>query len=605
MNFVSIEYFYFLSLVLLIKYFLPTKYLKYFLLFSSYFFYSVWDIRFLSLIVISTLTDYFLSLKIFKENKLAIRKRYLSLSLIINLGILFIFKYFDFFVNSFMRFGLFNDGTFNSLNIILPVGISFYTFQTISYTLDVFNSKIEPERDLITFANYVCFFPQLVAGPIERASVLIPRLKNFENENNFDIQNLYLIAQGLVMKAVIADNISIVVESIYKEIENSSSSYLLIGAICFSIQIYCDFAGYSRIARGSAGLLGVKLSTNFNSPYASKNIQEFWSRWHITLSSWFRDYLYIPLGGNRKKVIRNIFNLLLTMLIAGLWHGASWNFVIWGFLYGIILSLRYTKQIIGINYKDLFVIFLLLIGTYKIFYEPHTSNYFETYQVELTENSIYSKLNFPADGRCMNSLNSLGNFDDKNINYKIEKIDSSFKCHNRIMGVNSEILDSNKELVFVVGNNELIPTQITRENLFVFAMIVILIQRKFQFKLIKIFSTFVLTTILWIPFRVKGFENIKTFFTSLMSNNSVILNPPTEHWTRLLNIENGNYLGLYSSKFIFPILILFLIEFVDIYFKNNKLLKKKNLTNFIISSYVVLFILFAAREYSPFIYFQF
>jgi len=604
-NFISIEYFYFLSFVLLIKYFLPRKYLKYFLLFSSYFFYSVWDIRFLSLIVISTLTDYFLSLKIFKENKLEIRKRYLSLSLIINLGILLIFKYFDFFVNSFMRFGFFNDGTFNSLNIILPVGISFYTFQTISYTLDVFNSKIEPERDLITFANYVCFFPQLVAGPIERASVLIPRLKNFENKNNFDIQNLYLIGQGLVMKAVVADNISIVVENIYKEIENSSSSYLLIGAICFSVQIYCDFAGYSRIARGSAGLLGVKLSTNFNSPYASKTIQEFWSRWHITLSSWFRDYLYIPLGGNRKKVIRNIFNLLLTMLIAGLWHGASWNFVIWGFLYGIILSLRYTKQIIGIDYKDLFVILLLLIGTYKIFYQPHTNNYFEIYQVELPENSIYSILDFPADGRCMNNLSSLGNFDDKNINYKIEKIDSSFKCHNRIMGVSSEILESNKELVFIVGNNELIPTQITRENLFVFGIIVILIQRKFQFKLIKIFSTFALTTILWIPFRIKGFENIKTFFTSLISNNSVILIPPTEHWSRLLNIENGNYLGLYSWKFIFPILILFLIEFVDIYFKNNKLLKKKNLTNFIISSYVVLFILFAAREYSPFIYFQF
>ena len=221
---------------------------------------------------------------------------------------------------------------------------------------------------MITFANYVCFFPQLVAGPIERASVLIPRLKNFENKNNFDIQNLYLIGQGLVMKAVVADNISIVVENIYKEIENSSSSYLLIGAICFSVQIYCDFAGYSRIARGSAGLLGVKLSTNFNSPYASKTIQEFWSRWHITLSSWFRDYLYIPLGGNRKKVIRNIFNLLLTMLIAGLWHGASWNFVIWGFLYGIILSLRYTKQIIGINYKDLFVYFCFN-WNYKIFYQ--------------------------------------------------------------------------------------------------------------------------------------------------------------------------------------------------------------------------------------------
>jgi len=604
-NFVSIEYFYFLSFVLLIKYFLPQRYLKYFLLFSSYFFYSVWDIRFLSLIVISTLTDYLLSLRIYKENKLSLKKRYLSLSLLINLGILFLFKYFDFFVSSFMRFGLFSEGAFNSLNIILPVGISFYTFQTISYTLDVFNSKIEPERDFVTFANYVCFFPQLVAGPIERASVLIPRLKSIKNKNNFDIQNLYLIAQGLVMKAVVADNISIVVENIYKEIENASSSYLFIGAICFSVQIYCDFAGYSRIARGSAGLLGIKLSTNFNSPYASKNIQEFWNRWHITLSSWFRDYLYIPLGGNRKKIIRNIFNLLITMLIAGLWHGASWNFLIWGFLYGIILSLRYTKQIIGFHYKDLLIILFLLIGSYKIFYQPLTSNYFETYQVNLPENSIYSMLDFPADGRCMNNLSSLDNFNDKKINYKIENIDSSFKCHNRIMGVSSEILDSNKELVFIVGNNELIPTQITREYLFVFGLILIFIQRKFQFKLIKIFSTFALTTILWVPFRIKGFENIKTFFTSLISNNSVILSPPTEHWSRLLNIDNGNYLGLYSWKFIFPILVLFLIEFVDIYFKNNTLLKKNTLTNFTISSYLVLFILFAAREYSPFIYFQF
>ena len=309
-----------------------------------------------------------------------------------------------------MRFGFFDSQAqaFNSLNIILPVGISFYTFQTISYTVDVYNKKIQPEDNFFVFATFVCFFPQLVAGPIERAENLIPQIKTSKTfEKSLIKPSIYLILQGFVLKAVVADNLSKIVENLYLEITNTSSTYLLIGTVCFSIQIYCDFAGYSRIARGSAGLLGIQLSQNFNFPYLSKSIQEFWRRWHITLSFWFRDYLYIPLGGNRKTIIRNIFNLIFTMTIAGLWHGAAWNFVLWGLLYGFFLSSRYFQNITKIGFKDLFFILLAILCIYQSFVKPYSFDYFERYDVKIEEASIYNYFNFPADGRCLNSFDDI------------------------------------------------------------------------------------------------------------------------------------------------------------------------------------------------------
>ena len=608
MNFISFEYIIFLIICIFISRFINNKYKILFLLLSSYVFYSFWDYRFLSLILISTVTDYFISKKIDTTLKTRDRKILLSLSILINLSILFTFKYFNFFIESFLRFGFFDNQTqvFNSLNIILPVGISFYTFQTISYTVDVYNKKIQPEDNFFVFATFVCFFPQLVAGPIERAENLIPQIKTSKTfEKSLLKPSLYLILQGFVLKAVIADNLSKVVENLYLEITNTSSAFLLIGTICFSIQIYCDFAGYSRIARGSAGLLGVQLSQNFNFPYLSKSIQEFWRRWHITLSFWFRDYLYIPMGGNRKTIIRNIFNLIFTMTIAGLWHGAAWNFVLWGFLYGFFLSSRYFQNIMKIGFKDLFFILLAVLCIYQSFIKPYNFDYFERYDVTIEEVSIYNYFNFPADGRCLNSFDDIKQIEIPETQITYEFVPSSFKCHSAVMGVNTETLKNQNELIIFVGKNELLPTFITRKIATVLFIIFFIYQKRFQSNLISIISTFLITNLMWIPFRIGGIGNITNFFTGLWVNNPILGTPPTEHWTRLLSIDNGNYLSLTSSKFIFPILIFVIIELIDLKAnKNLNQIKEKNYL-LIVNFFLILIILFSARTYSPFIYFQF
>jgi len=608
MNFISFEYIIFLIICIFISRFINNKYKILFLLLSSYVFYSFWDYRFLSLILISTVTDYFISKKIDTTLKTRDRKILLSLSILINLSILFTFKYFNFFIESFLRFGFFDNQTqvFNSLNIILPVGISFYTFQTISYTVDVYNKKIQPEDNFFVFATFVCFFPQLVAGPIERAENLIPQIKTSKTfEKSLLKPSLYLILQGFVLKAVIADNLSKVVENLYLEITNTSSAFLLIGTICFSIQIYCDFAGYSRIARGSAGLLGVQLSQNFNFPYLSKSIQEFWRRWHITLSFWFRDYLYIPMGGNRKTIIRNIFNLIFTMTIAGLWHGAAWNFILWGFLYGFFLSSRYFQNIMKIGFKDLFFILLAVLCIYQSFIKPYNFDYFERYDVTIEEVSIYNYFNFPADGRCLNSFDDIKQIEIPETQITYEFVPSSFKCHSAVMGVNTETLKNQNELIIFVGKNELLPTFITRKIATVLFIIFFIYQKRFQSNLISIISTFLITNLMWIPFRIGGIGNITNFFTGLWVNNPILGTPPTEHWTRLLSIDNGNYLSLTSSKFIFPILIFVIIELIDLKAnKNLNQIKEKNYL-LIVNFFLILIILFSARTYSPFIYFQF
>ena len=343
MLFNSLDFAIFLPIVFLLYWFVAQKNLKLqnaLIVLASYVFYGWWDWRFLSLIIFSTVVDYLIGQKLRSEDKLTKRKGLLWTSILVNLGFLGFFKYYNFFLENFVdAFSLFGmQINANSLNIILPVGISFYTFQTLSYTIDVYKKKLEPTQDFIAFSAFVCFFPQLVAGPIERATNLLPQ---FINNRKFNyrqaVNGVKLIIWGFFMKLVVADRLSIYVDAVYGNPVNHSSISLITATVFFTFQIYCDFAGYSNIAIGCSKLLGIDLMTNFKRPYFSQNVSEFWSRWHISLSSWFRDYLYIPLGGNRVNALRKKTNLIITFTVSGLWHGANWTFVIWGLINGVYL----------------------------------------------------------------------------------------------------------------------------------------------------------------------------------------------------------------------------------------------------------------------------
>jgi len=310
------------------------------LLAGSYIFYGWWDWRFLILIIVSSAADFFIGARIHTSKISRNRKILLVASLIINIGMLFFFKYFNFFIDSFkVLFSPFIEtGQWNSLNVILPVGISFYTFQTLSYTIDIYNEKIEPTKSALTFFTFVAFFPQLVAGPIERAGNLIPQ---FEAKRSFSYvqgtKGLKLILWGLFKKMVIADQLAVVVNAVYSSPENYNGWGIVLATFLFGFQIYSDFSGYSDIAIGTSRLFGIELMTNFQTPYFSTSFREFWHRWHISLSTWFRDYLYIPLGGNRFGIQKWARNIIITFTISGLWHGASFTFLIWGFIHGIFL----------------------------------------------------------------------------------------------------------------------------------------------------------------------------------------------------------------------------------------------------------------------------
>lgn len=316
-----------------------------FIVAASYYFYSAWDWRFLGLIWVSTLVDYICGRLIDREYQKGSgarqKKWFVVLSITTNLGILGFFKYYDFFIKSttalLSSFDL--HPSIPLLKVVLPVGISFYTFQTLSYTIDVYRGRIRSEKSLLNFAAYVAFFPQLVAGPIERASSL---LGQFSNRTTITREQLYtgfyLICSGMLKKVLIADNVSKLVD-LYFGMKHPSAFHVVVGAYAFAIQIYCDFSGYTDIARGVARCLGFELRINFNLPYFSTNPSDFWRRWHISLSTWLRDYLYIPLGGNRKGTGRMYINLMTTMLLGGLWHGAAWTFVVWGLFHGILLCI--------------------------------------------------------------------------------------------------------------------------------------------------------------------------------------------------------------------------------------------------------------------------
>ena len=351
MLFNSIDFAIFLPIVFALYWFVANKNLKlqnFLIVAASYFFYGWWDWRFLSLILFSTIIDYTIGQKLRVEENETKRKVLLWSSILLNLGFLGFFKYYNFFLDNFITaFSFFGtEINANSLNIILPVGISFYTFQTLSYTIDVYKRKLEPTNDIIAFSAFVSFFPQLVAGPIERATNLLPQFYK-KREFNYAkaVDGLRQILWGLFKKIVIADNCALYANEIFNNSSDYTGSTLFMGAIFFTFQIYCDFSGYSDIAIGTSRLFGFNLKQNFAFPYFSRDIAEFWRRWHISLSTWFRDYLYIPLGGSRGGKWNKIRNVFIIFIISGFWHGANWTFIIWGALNALFfLPLLLTKK---------------------------------------------------------------------------------------------------------------------------------------------------------------------------------------------------------------------------------------------------------------------
>lgn len=340
MLFNSIEFLIFFPIVFLFYFALPHKFRWIILLGASYYFYMAWKPEYIILIIISTMIDYTAALQMGKQKNRKKRRKYLFLSLFGNLGMLFLFKYFNFFNDSLRTIFIDFNIKYNipDFSLLLPMGISFYTFQTLSYTIDVYRGKKKPEKHFGIFALYVSFFPQLVAGPIERSERLLPQFytkKKFNYERT--VYGLKRMMWGMFKKVVIADRLAEYVNRVYNNPENFEGFSFIIATIFFAFQIYCDFSGYSDIAIGSAKILGFDLMENFKRPYFSKSIAEFWKRWHISLSTWFRDYLYISLGGNRVSRLRHYFNLFFTFLVSGLWHGANWTFIIWGMLHGFYL----------------------------------------------------------------------------------------------------------------------------------------------------------------------------------------------------------------------------------------------------------------------------
>ncbi len=340
MTFTTPEFVIFFAAFVPIYFTIPFRWRWIGLLIASYFFYAYGSGAYVVLIMTTTLIDYTSARLMDSTTNSRRRKLLLAASLTANLGTLFIFKYFNFFNQSFAT--LAHDLSMNypigALSLILPVGISFYTFQSIAYTIDVYRGAVKPERHLGIFATYVAFFPQLVAGPIERAPHFLPQFhQHFRFDQNRAVEGLRLMLWGAFKKIVIADRLSIYVNAVYNAPGSYSGAPLIAATVFFAFQIYCDFSGYSDIAIGAAKVLGFDLMLNFRQPYFAQSVREFWARWHISLSTWFRDYLYIPLGGNRVPFPRYLLNLMIVFVVSGLWHGASWTFVIWGALHGIFI----------------------------------------------------------------------------------------------------------------------------------------------------------------------------------------------------------------------------------------------------------------------------
>lgn len=343
MSFISPEYVIFFSVVIPLFFLITHRWRWVLLLVMSYVFYAYGILYYLPLIIFSTLVDYVTARMIPQRESGLWRHTWLALSILTNLGVLVIFKYLDFFTSSV---GAVAGYAPPSLNLVLPIGISFYTFQSMSYTIDVYRGHIQPEKNLGIVATYVAFFPQLVAGPIERATNLLPQ---FREKQVFDpaqaVEGFRLILWGVFKKVVIADRLAVYVNAVYGNLDAHTGLTLWVATFFFAFQIYCDFSAYSDIAIGTARVMGFRLMDNFRQPYFARSVREFWARWHISLSTWFRDYVYIPLGGNRVSLGRNMLNLMIVFLISGLWHGAGWTFIIWGALHGVaVVGLVWMRQ---------------------------------------------------------------------------------------------------------------------------------------------------------------------------------------------------------------------------------------------------------------------
>jgi len=389
----SSEFFYFLPIVLIFYYILAHRAQNIWLLFASCFFYGWWDWRFLILLFISTVANYSAALFIYNKTEDKKRKFALYIGIIVSLGLLGTFKYFNFFIDSFITMGSTVGVNLDTpvMRLIPPAGISFYTFQTMAYTIDVYKDFQKPTSSFLDFALFVCYFPQLVAGPIERASALLPQiLHNRKVDLEMIRSGLLLILIGFFKKIAIADTAAIDVESIFNDPSKLSTWTLWKGLYLFSLQIYCDFSGYSNIARGASKLFGIELIENFQTPYFSKNITEFWRRWHISLSLWLRDYIFTPLSiyfrNLRLKGI--LISILLTFILCGLWHGANWTFVVWGLLHGIYLAIHLFWKERGFsnllkrffkfpqwvrNFVLIFLVFHLVSFTWIFFRSPNFS----------------------------------------------------------------------------------------------------------------------------------------------------------------------------------------------------------------------------------------
>lgn len=342
LNFNSIHFLLFYPIIAVLNFVIPRKYRWIPLLIASYYFYMTWSAKLIFLILFTTAVSFLSGLLIEKKPKQ--KKLWMIISIVASLSVLFFFKYYNFLVGTVGDFF----GKDLTLQLILPIGISFYTFQTLSYSIDVYRGNIKAEHNFFYYALFVSFFPQLVAGPIERPDNLLPQL---HAEHKFNPDDLYIGAKrmlaGFFKKIVVADTAAVYVNAVYNNPDESRGLAIIIATLLFAIQIYCDFSGYTDIAIGCARIMGYRLMQNFDRPYSSKNIREFWARWHISLSSWFKDYLYIPLGGNRKGYTRQFVNLFIVFLVSGLWHGAEWTFILWGLLHGIyriIGDLTYKKR---------------------------------------------------------------------------------------------------------------------------------------------------------------------------------------------------------------------------------------------------------------------
>lgn len=418
MLFNSIDFIVFLPLVFLLYWIIDGQQQRLrniVLLLASYVFYGWWDARFLILIVISTLVDYGVGLRLQEAKQSNKRKLWLLLSLFVNLGMLGYFKYYNFFLDNFVAaftwFGQSID--MRPLSIVLPVGISFYTFQTLSYSIDVYRRKLEPTRDVLAFAAYVSFFPQLVAGPIERAIHLLPQ---FHSRRYFEyakaVDGLKQILWGFFKKMVIADNCAVYANMIFNDSDSYNGSTLLLGAVFFAFQIYGDFSGYSDIAIGTARLFGFNLRRNFAFPYFSRDIAEFWRRWHISLSSWFRDYLYIPLGGSRVKKWLRIRNIWIVFLVSGFWHGANWTFIVWGGLHALYYlplmlgkrnrhyldTVAQDRQLPTVSELSQMLITFLLVTLAWVFFRAENIHHAFAYLGEIFSPSFMNVPDFP-EGR--------------------------------------------------------------------------------------------------------------------------------------------------------------------------------------------------------------